>query len=289
MNDISLYLQFVFGGLTVGSIYGIVAIGFTLIYRLTTVLNFAQGEFFMLGAMLIVFFTTAMGLPVLVALALAIAISFGVGIAFQKLCIAPAIEAPHVTLIMLTLGAVGIFKGGAMLLWGKDALNMPAFTGPKSIFFLGAALTPQALMVLAVTILLALSLTIFLGRTLLGKAMRACAEDRYAARLMGIDVQKMDLLAFGLGGAFGAMAGALIVPITAVAYDDGMIMGMKGLTAAVMGGMTSYVGALVGGIALGLLESLVAGTISSQFTDAIAFAVLMLILLIRPKGLLGNG
>jgi branched-chain amino acid transport system permease protein len=280
-------LQFVFSGLTVGAVYALVALGFTLIYNASDVINFAQGEFVMLGGMVTVF-AVAAGMPLPLAALVAIAVAVATGLALHRLAIEPARGASAVTLIIVTIGASILIRGLAQMVFDRQFHALPAFTGEEPIRVLGASILPQSLWVLGGAAAIVLALWLFMERTLLGKAVRATAANRLAARLVGIDTTLVLALAFGISGAIGAIAGILITPITLTSFAVGTLLALKGFAAAMLGGMGNPVGAVVGGLALGLLESLAAGFISSTYKDAVAFLVILGVLFVLPQGLLGR-
>lgn len=286
-TNLALYVQLIAATVTIGSIYGITALGLNIIYNANKLINFAQGEFLMLGAMVAMFFTTVVRLPVAAGFVLAVLIVTAVGMLLQRVCFNPLRKAPLLTLILLTLGASVLFQGIALVLWGDDPRGLPPFSGHEPITFLGAAIAPQNLWALGINLSVAVALAIFFERTLVGKAMRACAENREAASLVGINVRIMDLASFGLSAGLGAIAGIAIAPIAFFTYGSGPELGLKGLIAAVLGGMGNNLGALVGGMALALLETFSVAFISSEYKDAIAFLALMLVLLIKPSGIMG--
>jgi branched-chain amino acid transport system permease protein len=279
-------LQYLLTGLTVGAIYALVALGFCIVYNASQVINFAQGEFVMIGGMAAVSFSSA-GLPLPLAIALAIAATALVGLALEKLAVEPARRAPVVMLIIITIGASIFLRGLATLVWDKKLHALPPFSGDAPIAVLGAAILPQSLWVLGVALAIVLLLAGFFNRTLLGKAMLATSYNGLAAQLVGINVRRMLFLSFGLSAALGAVAGTLIAPIALTSYDAGVMLGLKGFAAAILGGMGSGAGAVLGGLALGIAESLGAGYVSSAYKDVIAFAIILAVLFIRPSGLLG--
>jgi len=281
-------LQFLFSGITVGAIYALVALGFTLIYNSSRIINFAQGEFVMIGGMATVFLLGA-GLPMPLAALFAVALCTLVGLALEKLAIEPAGRASVVALIIITIGASIFLRGVAQLVWDKKLHALPPFTGDAPIHVAGATILPQSLWVLIVTVFLVLALRWFFTGTLLGKAMLAAADNRDAAQLVGINVRRVQLLSFALSAALGAAAGILVAPITLTAYDIGTMIGLKGFAAAILGGIGSGPGAIVGGLVLGVVESFGAGYVSSAYKDAIAFVVILLVLFLLPRGLLGGG
>jgi branched-chain amino acid transport system permease protein len=272
--------QFLVTGITIGSTYALVGLGFALIYNASDVVNFAQGEFVMLGAMTAIALLAA-GLPLPLAASVATLIAVLVGLLL-------AMGASVVSTIIITIGAAIFLRGIAMLLWGKDFHSLPAFSGDAPIRIGGATLLPQSLWVLGVTVALVALVRFFLDRTLLGKALLACSFNRAAAQLVGINVRVMLRLAYGLSAGLGALAGILIAPITFSSYESGVMLGLKGFSAAIVGGIGNPMGAVAGGLSLGVLESLGAGLISSGYKDAIAFLFVLMVLFFEPTGLFGH-
>jgi len=280
-------LQFAFSGLTVGAVYALVALGFTLIYNASDVVNFAQGEFVMLGGMATVFLHLA-GVPLPLAAALAILITVGVGLALYAFAIDPARGSSAVTIIIITIGASIFLRGVAQVIFDKRFHALPHWFGSEPIRLGGAAILPQSLVVLFGAGLIVALIFLVIDRTLLGRAILATAANRLAARLVGIPVRKIVALSFALSAAIGAVAGILVTPITLTSYDVGTLLALKGFAAAMLGGMGSAVGAVVGGLLLGLAESFGAGLISSKYKDAIAFLIILGVLFVRPQGLFGK-
>ena len=279
--------QFLVTGITIGSTYALVGLGFALIYNASDVVNFAQGEFVMLGAMTAIALLAA-GLPLPLAAIGATLIAVLVGLLLERFAIEPALGASVVATIIITIGAAIFLRGIAMLLWGKDFHSLPAFSGDTPIRLGGATLLPQSLWVLGVTVALVALVRFFLDRTLLGKALLACSFNRAAAQLVGIDVRAMLRLAYGLSAGLGALAGILVAPITFSSYEAGVMLGLKGFSAAIVGGIGNPMGAVAGGLSLGVLESLGAGLISSGYKDAIAFLFVLMVLFFEPTGLFGH-
>jgi len=281
-------LQFVLTGVTVGATYALVALGFAIIYNASDVVNFAQGEFVMMGAMSAIAMSAGDGLPIFLSLPLAVLVTIGVGILLQKFAIAPARGASVVTTIIITIGASIFLRGVALLLWGKSIFAMPHFSGEQPIHIGKATLLPQSLWVMGGAAFLVLGVHWFFNHTTHGKAILACSCNRTAAQLVGINVGMMMLIAYGLSAFLGAMAGILVTPITFASYDAGVMLGLKGFSAAILGGFGNPMGAVAGGLLLGLIESLAAGLISSGYKDAIGFIILLLVLFFRPSGLFGK-
>ncbi len=280
-------LQFIISGITVGSVYALVGLGFTIIYNASDVVNFAQGEFVMIGAMSAIFLYGA-GIPYPLALAAAVAITVVVGLMLEKFAVEPAKNASVVTTIIITIGASIFLRGAALLVWGKDIYGLPPFTKDVPISIGSATLLPQNIYVMLGTAVAVLLVRYFFDRTMTGKAIMACSCNRRAASLVGINVNRMLLIAYGVSALLGAVAGILVTPITYTSYDAGVMLGLKGFCAAILGGMGNSMGAVAGGLLLGIIESLGAGIISSGYKDAIAFVVILGVLFFRPGGLLGR-
>jgi branched-chain amino acid transport system permease protein len=281
------FLQFFFSGLTVGAIYALVAVGFTLIYNASDVINFAQGEFVMLGGMVTVF-AVAAGVPLPLAALLAIAVAVAVGVALHRLAIEPARGASAVTLIIITIGASILLRGIASVAFDKRFHSLPPFAGSDPWHVGGAAVLPQSVVVLIGAGAVVVLLWVFVTSTLLGKAILATAANRLAARLVGINTSAIIGLSYGVSAAIGAVGGILVTPITLTSYDVGTLLALKGFAAAMLGGMGNPVGAVTGGLIVGLLEAFGAGYVSSAYKDAIAFLVILAVLFVMPQGLFGR-
>ncbi len=281
------FLQFLLSGITVGATYALAALGFTLIYNASHVINFAQGEFIMLGGMLAVFFSHA-GLPLPAALLLAIAIPALVGIVMEKVAIEPVKGAETVSLIIITIGASLVIRGLVQIWLGKGTHSLAPFSGDAPIEILGATLLPQSLWVLGVTALVVVALWYFFSRTLTGKAMLATSFNRTAAELVGINTSWVLFMSFALSAALGALGGILVTPITMTSYDVGIMLGLKGFVAAVVGGLGNGLGAVLGGLLVGVLEAMGAGYVSSAYKDAMPFVLILFILFFMPRGLFGG-
>lgn len=281
-------LQYVITGVTIGSIYAMVAIGFNIIYNVTEIINLAQGEFVMLGGLVMVFLHVTMGLPLVVAFGGTIVMVTLVGLLLDRLAIRPIKQPSVLTLIIATIAASIVLRGAAMLIWGKSPYDLPAFSGRTPILLAGASIQPQYLWVVGFLIITAIGLTLFFNKTIIGKAMSACADNPDAARLVGINVRHMVMLSFAFSAAIGAVAGLTMTPIALMEYDRGAMLAVKGFGAAILGGLGSFSGAICGGLILGLIESLGAGLLSSGYKDAYALIVLLAVLFFRPSGIMGN-
>jgi len=283
----SEFLQFLISGLTVGSTYALAALGFALIYNASNVINFAQGEFIMLGGMLTVYFTHA-GLPLPAAVILAIAVPALVGVVLERVAIEPVRDAEVVSLIIITIGASLVIRGVIQVWLGKGAFAFEPFSGGVPINIGGAALQPQSLWVLGVTAVIVVALWFFFRYSLLGKAILATSFNPMAAQLVGIDTRWVLRVSFALSAAMGAIGGVLVTPLTMTSYDVGIMLGLKGFVAAVVGGLGSGPGALAGGLLVGVIEAMSAGYVSSAYKDAIPFLLIFVVLFFMPRGLFGR-
>lgn len=278
-------LQLFFSGLTLGSIYALMALALVTTFNISGVVNMAQGEFAAIGALLAISLA-AREIPVFVSfLAAVVLVSVLAGV-LERATIHPARGASGLTLILITIGLSISLRGMALLIWGTDTYLLPAFLqgGPLSLG--GASVNPQSLLVLSLVAVSVILLYLFLNWTYTGKAVKASVINRRAARLVGINVGTVSFWAFVGSGALGAAAGIFIAPITMVTYDMGFMLGIKGFVAASIGGLNNVAGAVLGGLLLGVLEAFGAGLISSGMKDAFSIIVLLVILLLRPEGLL---
>ena len=261
MENFAPFLQYLISGLTNGAIYALIALGFGIIYNATTIINFAQGEMVMLGALCAIsIYQVIPSLPL--AFAGAVVLVTCVGLVFERLALRPVADPTPIALIIITVGGGVLIKGVAMLIWGKEAYTLPPFSGNIPIHLGPATVLPQNLWVLGITAVAVVALEAFFRLTLVGKAMRACAYNTRAARLVGIAAGRMVQLSFGLSAALGAGAGILIAPLTLGVYDMGTMLGLKGFSAAIIGGLGSLAGGVLGGLVLGVAEALATGFIS---------------------------
>ncbi|HXY22536.1 MAG TPA: branched-chain amino acid ABC transporter permease [Burkholderiaceae bacterium] len=281
-----MFVQFLFSGLTVGATYALSALGFTLIYNASNIINFAQGEFIMLGGMLTVFFVHS-GLPLPISVILAVIAPAAVGILLERFAIEPARGAGTVNLIIITIGASLVIRGVIQIWLGKGAHILAPFSGSEPIAIGEATLLPQSLWVLGVAAVMVAALWLFFRHTVVGKAMLATSYNHLAAQLVGISTQWVLRMSFALSAAMGAVAGILLTPITLTSYDVGIMLGLKGFVAAVVGGLGSGLGAVAGGLFVGLVEALAAGYISSAYKDAVPFVLILIFLFFVPRGLFG--
>ncbi|MGA3083589.1 MAG: branched-chain amino acid ABC transporter permease [Thermodesulfobacteriota bacterium] len=284
----SQIIQYLVTGLTVGSIYAMVGLGFTIIYNATGLINLAQGEFVMFGGLIMVFLTATLRLPLIPAFLVTLAVVTMIGMVYERVFINPLRQASLITLLIVTVAVSIFFRGIAMFIWGKNPYSLPPFSSGQPLIIAGAAIQPQIFWVLGLSLLSVILMNLFFNRTITGKAMSACAGNRLAASLVGINVSKMILLSFALSATLGAIAGAAITPIALMEYDRGPLLALKGFCAAVLGGLGLGTGAVVAGFIIGIVESFSAGFISSGFKDAIALIILILVLFIKPSGLFGS-
>ena len=337
MEFLETFGQILTNGLTRGSIYALVALGFTVIYNTTDVINFAQGEFAMLGGMVAVALLGVFGLPLPVAVIGSVGIVILVGAVTQYtvlgrsalhyiilaglsyLILSEGFELGHImagciaavmavglyfiiekvasvakeqfttiNMIIITIGLSIFLKGLASLIWGKDYQILPAFSGEEAISIMNIRIAPQNIWIWVITIIAVTVLHQFYKRTITGKALRACAHNPETASLMGIGVKKMVLITFAFSGGLGAIAGIVITPIVFTNYQAGTMIGLKGFCAAILGGIDSITGAVVGGLAIGIMESMFGSYVSSGYMDAFAFIIMLMMLFLRPQGLIGK-
>lgn len=286
MEYLAYILQYLISGVTVGSIYAIVALGFSFIFNASGVCNFAQGEFVMLGGMGMIWLL-GLGVPVSFAFLLSIVLGIVAGILLERGVINPRREAGFLILFALTLAASTFFKGLARLTWGVYEHSGKAFS-QKVYQFCGASISGQALWIIGGSAIIFITIWFFLTRTLLGKAMRANTDNRVGASLVGINTQIITLISFAISAALGATSGALVAPITLMSYQAGGQFLFRGYVAAGVGGFGSTLGALVAGYMLGIIEQLSAGVISPLFKDGIAFALVIILLTFKPSGFFGK-
>lgn len=281
------FLQFLVSGITVGAIYALVGLGFAVIYNASNIINFAQGEFVMIGGMATVSLI-GLGVPMPIAIILAVAGAAITGFALEKLAIEPAQGSTVVGLIIITIGASVFLRGAAQIMWGRNFHALPAFSGDEPIQFMGAAILPQSLWVLGAMAAIVLGLWIFFMRTRPGKAMLATSFNPLAAQLVGINIRRVLQQSFVLAAAVGALAGILIAPIALTYANIGIMLGLKGFCAAIVGGLGNPMGAIAGGLIVGIAEAFTAGYLSSAYKDAVAFIIIILVLLLLPNGLFGR-
>ena len=284
------FLQIAIGGLVVGSIYAAIALGFSLIYRVTGAINLSQGGFALVSAMIGYTFGVAWGWPLVVAIPAAVITTVIIGVSLATFTFVPALtRLSNANVLMLTAGLLTMIEGFSLVVWGSQPYAMPPFSGEKPLAF-GAILIPtQAFWVFGATALCIVALWFLIARTKLGKGLRACAENPSAASLMGIDVPRMTLLSFGLAVLIAAISGVTVAPTTSLQFDTGRLFTISGFVAAAIGGIASFPGAVIGGLFLGLVTQLSTAYISSLFSSAISLLILLVVLIWRPQGLIAVG
>lgn len=287
--DFSQLLQLFFSGITNGSAYALIALGLVLLYKTTRVINLAHGEFLVVSGLTAGMFYE-MGFSLWVALLFAVAITTVLSYLIERLAFRPFFkkEAPMLNIVIATVALSMILKTVARLVWGLSPKNLPTFGINSPIKILGAHMHPQTPWVIAITALTVVLLFLFLEKTLKGKALMACAENKMTARLMGINDNVMIVIALVIGGFIGALAGVILTPISYARYDFGILFTIKGFSAAIIGGLERPSGALLGGIIVGLLEAFGAGLLSAGFKNVIVLAVMLVVLIIKPEGIFGT-
>jgi branched-chain amino acid transport system permease protein len=284
------FAQIAIGGLVVGSIYAAIALGFSLIYRVTGAINLSQGGFALIAAMIGYTLSVAWGWPLVVAIPAAVVTTVILGVSLATFTFVPALtRLSNANVLMLTAGLLTMIEGFSLVVWGSQPYAMPPFSGERPLAF-GAILIPtQAFWVFGATALCIVALWFLIARTKLGKGLRACAENPSAASLMGIDVPRMTLLSFGLAVLIAAISGVTVAPTTSLQFDTGRLFTISGFVAAAIGGIASFPGAVIGGLFLGLVTQLSTAYISSLFSSAISLVILLVVLIWRPQGLVAVG
>ncbi|HTO23925.1 MAG TPA: branched-chain amino acid ABC transporter permease [Spirochaetia bacterium] len=281
-------LQYLLSGITTGSVYAIVGIGFNIIYSSTGIINFAQGEFLMLGGMIAV--TLAPYVPLWLAVAVAVAATGIVGVLLQKVFLGWLKNPAVLRMIIITIGLSILVREASLHIWDEKVRALPFWTGTEtsSLAILGARISPQVLWVLAACAVMVGALTLFFKYTLTGRAMRACASNATAARLCGIRTSTLVTLSFFIAAATGALAGCAVSPLTQTQYDMGTSLAIKGFTCAVLGGLGNVTAAVAAGLLVGVLEAASISVLPLAYKDVVALAVMLAILFFRPEGLFGG-
>ena len=284
-------LQYLINGISIGAVYAIIALGYTMVYGIAKMLNFAHGDIIMVGAYISFCVVNYLGLPAIVSVIAAMVVCTLLGILIEGLAYKPLRGTPSLAVLITAIGVSYFLQNAAQLIWGSAAKNYKSVVtmAPIKLFEGQLIITGEVLLTVVVSALVMIGLTLFTGKTRTGKAMRAVAEDRAAAQLMGINVNRTISMTFAIGSALAAIAGILMCStIKTLMPTTGSMPGIRAFTAAVFGGIGSIPGAMLGGILLGIIETLSKAYISPQFSDAIVFSVLIIILLVKPAGLLGK-
>ncbi len=285
------FLRFLINGISLGSVYAIIALGYTMVYGIAKMLNFAHGDIIMVGAYISFCAISYLDLPPLLAVLLAMAVCTALGIVIEGLAYKPLRQAPKLAVLITAIGVSYFLQNSALLIWSSNPKVFPSIFGSSALQLFGGALsiTSEAIVTICANIVIMIALTLFTSRTKTGKAMRAVSEDKGAAQLMGIDVNRTISLTFAIGSALAAVAGVLLCSTYhTLMPTTGSMPGIKAFTAAVFGGIGSIPGAMIGGLLLGVIEILGKAYISTELGDALVFGVLIIVLLFKPAGLLGK-
>jgi branched-chain amino acid transport system permease protein len=280
--------QLLVSGLAIGCIYSLVSLGFVITFKSMNILNFAYGEIVTLGAYFGTTLVVSLGLPLWLGLILDLVAMVGVGVAFAYLVYRPLRNKPVRTVVIATIGVSIAIQAVALVIWGPYPKSMPSLGGSKPIELLGLSVLPQHLFIFGITALVIVMLWLLYSKTTIGWKMQAVAQDAEAARLMGINVDIIIILTWVISATLGGLAGFLLAPLFFISVSVGFVAMLKAFAACIIGGMGSFQGALVGGLFIGVAESLLAGYISSAYKDALTFAVLIVVLLLLPQGLFGE-
>lgn len=284
-------LQHLINGISIGAVYAIIALGYTMVYGIAKMLNFAHGDIIMVGAYISFCVTNYLGLPVLLSVLASVVVCTLLGILIEGLAYKPLRGTPSLAVLITAIGVSYFLQNAAQLIWGSAPKNFTSIVNfqPVVLFDGRLVITDEVIITVIISALVMVSLTLFTGKTRVGKAMRAVSEDRDAAQLMGINVNRTISLTFAIGSALAAVAGVLLCStVPTLMPTTGAMPGIRAFTAAVFGGIGSIPGAMLGGIVLGIIEALSKAYLPNQFSDAIVFGVLILVLLIKPTGLLGK-
>ncbi len=282
------FLNNLITGISLGSVYAIIALGYTMVYGIAKMLNFAHGDVIMVGAYVTFFATGSFNLPPLVGILLSVIVCTVLGVVIEGLAYRPLRQASSLAVLITAIGVSYFLQNAALLLWGADTKVFTPVIPDGSLPIPGVNITYKALVTVLACVVIMLALTWFTGRTKMGKAMRACSEDKAAAQLMGINVNRTISMTFAIGSALAAIAGVLLCSsYQTLMPTTGSLPGIKAFTAAVFGGIGSIPGAMLGGILLGVIETF-AKVINTNISDAVVFAVLIIVLLVKPAGLLGK-
>ena len=284
------FLSYLISGISLGSVYAIIALGYTMVYGIAKMLNFAHGDVIMVGGYVSLLAMTSLGLPTWAAILLAMVVCTVLGVIIEGLAYKPLRSAPSLAVLITAIGVSYFLQNSALLIWGANPkVYSPIIEGTFKLFDGKLPISYISMLTVSVCIVIMIGLTIFTSKSKMGKAMRACSEDKAAAQLMGINVNKTISLTFAIGSALAAIAGVLLCSsYPTLMPTTGSMPGIKAFTAAVFGGIGSIPGAFLGGILLGIIESLAKAYISTQLANTVVFAVLIIVLLVRPAGLLGK-
>ncbi len=285
------FLQYLINGVSIGAVYAIIALGYTMVYGIAKMLNFAHGDVIMVGAYISYCVTSYLGLPAVLGVLIAMAVCTLLGVLIEGLAYKPLRGTSSLAVLITAIGISYFLQNGAQLIWGSAPKNFASIVtfAPLKLFSGRLTITGEVIITILASILIMVALTLFTGKTRMGKAMRAVSEDRDAAQLMGINVNRTISMTFAIGSALAAIAGVLLCSaVPTLQPTTGSMPGIRAFTAAVFGGIGSIPGAMLGGILLGVIETFSKAYFSTQFSDAIVFLVLILVLLVKPAGLMGK-
>ena len=285
------FLQYLINGVSIGAVYAIIALGYTMVYGIAKMLNFAHGDVIMVGAYMSYSVTSYLGLPTAVGIAVAVLVCTLLGVLIEGLAYKPLRGVPSLAVLITAIGVSYFLQNAAQLIWGSAPKNFKSIVTMKPLVLFGGQLTitGEVIYTIVASVLIMVALTLFINKSRMGKAMRAESEDRAAAQLMGINVNQTISTTFAIGSALAAVAGVLLCStVPTLMPTTGSMPGIRAFTAAVFGGIGSIPGAMLGGILLGVIETFSKAYLSTQFSDAIVFLVLIVILLVKPAGLLGK-
>ncbi len=285
------FLSYLISGISLGSVYAIIALGYTMVYGIAKMLNFAHGDVIMVGAYVCFFATSSFGLPPLLGVILAMVVCTALGVVIERLAYKPLRQATSLAVLITAIGMSYFLQNAAQLLWTSNPKIFTSVvgTGKQELFGGELSISHVTIVTIVACVIIMIALTLFTSKTKMGKAMRACSEDKSAAQLMGINVNTTISVTFAIGSALAAIAGVLLCSAyPTLMPTTGSMPGIKAFTAAVFGGIGSIPGAMLGGILLGIIEIFAKAYISTQLSDAIVFAVLIVVLLVKPAGLLGK-
>ena len=284
------FLSYLISGISLGSVYAIIALGYTMVYGIAKMLNFAHGDVIMVGGYISLLAMTSLGMPSIPAILLAMVVCTILGVLIERLAYKPLRSAPSLAVLITAIGVSYFLQNAALLLWNANPrVYSSVVDGTLKLFDGQLSISYVSLLTVGVCFIIMIGLTIFTSKTKIGKAMRACSEDKGAAQLMGINVNSTISVTFAIGSGLAAIAGVLLCSsYPTLTPTTGSMPGIKAFTAAVFGGIGSIPGALLGGILLGIIEALAKAYISTQLANTIVFAVLIIVLLVRPAGLLGK-
>ena len=287
--DLLTFVTYLINGISLGSVYAIIALGYTMVYGIAKMLNFAHGDVIMVGAYICFFAINSYHLPPIVGVLAAMAVCTVLGVVIERLAYKPLRQAPSLAVLITAIGMSYFLQNAAQLRWSSNPKVFPSIFGNVSLSLGPISVSLTTLVTIAACVVIMIALTTFTGQTKMGKAMRACSEDKGAAQLMGINVNTTISVTFAIGSALAAVAGVLLCSAyPTLQPTTGSMPGIKAFTAAVFGGIGSIPGAFLGGILLGIIEIFAKSLISTQMSDAIVFAVLIIVLLVKPAGLLGK-